>query len=291
MLTLAQALDKRGESGVPLPTAYSSLAQAGADICKGQVCLVIGPPSAGKSLLVFNMIRRMGVDTLGFLLDTTELTASARFASILTGDPYKLVKSGIIDGDGHYRAELAKQLPNVKVTFRAPTTEHVQQEINAWEQRYGIPPDLAVVDNLGNQSGMYDNEWSVLKAITLELDDMARSEECAVIACHHTTDLDPSEPASRDKMLGKVSQFARVILSVGYNDQNGQYKIAIVKNSEGKTDAKAERPVTLYADPDRMLVSEYPIGRTNRLLAEGNSQGLRDSTGTSGPVPDDGPPW
>jgi len=234
-----------------------------------------------------------GITTLACLLDTNELTASSRYASILTSDPYKDVKQSIIDGDEHYREQLSKQLPNVKVVFKAPTLEDVFLQVDAWEQRYGTPPDLLVIDNLGNQSGMFDNEWAVLKSMTLELDQFARQGGIAVIACHHTTDLPPDEPAARDKILGKVSQFCRVALSVGYNAETGEFKIAVVKNSEGKTDAKAERPVILYADAARMQLSEHPFGRPGQALPGSHVSGREPVAAPSprGTQDDDGPPW
>lgn len=257
MLSLAQALMRRGSSGVPLPTVYESLAFAGADICRGQLTLIVGPPAAGKSTLAMNLIARMNVPSLAFLLDTTELTASARFASIITGDDYKTVKASIIDGNAHYHDLLLEKLPDVQVVFHAPGPEDVQLQINAFEQRYGLPPDVVLLDNLGNQSSAFDNEWAVLKALTLELDTIARKEQCAIIAAHHTTDLTTCEPAARDKILGKITQYARLVFSVNYNDVTHEYRVAIVKNSEGKTDAGAKHPVVLWSDPARMLITEH----------------------------------
>jgi len=261
------------------------------------VALIVGPPSAGKSLLAFNMIHRMPTITaLAFLLDTTPLTATSRFASIISREPYKDVKQGIIDGDERYRSSLNKELPNVRVSFKAPAVEDVQREVDAWEQRFGLPPDLVLIDNFGNQSGLFDNEWAALKAMALEYDELARDYELAVVGCHHTTDLPPEDPAARDKVLGKGSQFPRLMLSVGFNSETAEYKVAIVKNSEGKTDAKAKDPITLYADPERMLLSEYPIAR--RVQDRGPEvSGDRAMAGTSGRLEDsvsaagDGPPW
>lgn len=242
---------------MPLPTAYKSLEYAGAEVCRGQLALLVGPPSAGKSLLAFNLIARMpSIGTLAFLLDTTQLTAAARFAAIATGDDYRTVKRRIIEGDTRYLSILQRELGDVHVVFHAPTLEDVQRHIDAYEQRYGLPPDLVLIDNLGNQSSAFENEWATLKAMTLELDTMARQEECAIVAAHHTTDLTSTDPASRDKILGKITQYPRLVLSVAYNEYTQEFKVAIVKNSEGATDAKAEHPVVLYADPARMKLSE-----------------------------------
>ncbi len=143
----------------------------------------------------------------------------------------------------------------------------MEREVKAFEQRYGLPPDVILLDNLGNQTSAFDPEWPVLKALSLEYNDIARRSQSAIIACHHTTDLDIAEPAQRSKILGKITQYARVILSVAYNDETSEYKIAVVKNSEGKTDDKAKRPVVLYADPARMLVSEDPVIHPHLLHA------------------------
>jgi hypothetical protein len=260
MLSLAQALERRGAAGTPLPAVYPGLAAAGIDICRSQLSLITGPPAAGKSMLAFNLIAKMQVPALAFLLDTNELTASCRFLSIITGDDYKQIKTAIISGD--YKGQkvtLAEELPFVRVVFHAPTPEDVEREVKAFEQRYGLPPDVVLVDNLGNQASAYENEWQMLKALTLEMDSLARRAQCAVIATAHTTDLDSCEPAQRTKILGKISQYPRLILSVGYNKMTGEFKVAAVKNTEGETDVKAEHPLVLYAEPARMQLSETPL--------------------------------
>jgi hypothetical protein len=208
-----------------------------------------------------NLLAAMAIPSMAFFLDTTELTASARFASILTQEDYLAIKQKIIEGEDRYRIELQDRLPDLQAVFHAPGPDEVQLQINAFEQRYGLPPDAVVLDNLGNQASSFDNEWQVSKALTLEYDMMARREQVALIATAHTTDLDSAEPAQRTKLLGKISQYARLIFSVAYNDQSGEFKIAVVKNSEGKSDVGAKNPIVLYADPARMQLTEtkpYP---------------------------------
>src|SRR6185437_897525 len=238
MLSVAQAMQRRGSAGVPLPVVYPSLAARGANICRSQLTLIVAPPAAGKSMLSMNLLARMNVPALAFLLDTNELTASARFAAILTGESFTRVKTAIIDGGGDtYRQRLLRDMPNVQASFHAPSADDVALEMEAYEQRFGLPPEVVLVDNLGNQTSQFGDEWAVLKALTLEYDQLARSTQAAFICCHHTTDLESAEPAQRTKILGKISQYARLILSVGFNAETGEFKIAIVKNTEGRTDA------------------------------------------------------
>lgn len=251
MLSIAQAAARRGSAGLPLPGMYEPLRARGVQVCKGQLALIVGPPSAGKSLLAMNLMVRMGVPSLAFLLDIDQLSAAARFGSILTGDKFGQVKAGI-DTYG----EPLSTLRDMQVVFHATDMDDIRLQVDAYEQRYGLPPDLVVVDNLGNLTSAMDNEWALLKALTLELDLLAREMQCAVIAAAHVTDLETTNPAGRTKILGKISQYPRLILSVGFDPVSGEYKVSAVKNSSGPSDVSASHPVTLYADPSRMYLGE-----------------------------------
>lgn len=260
MMSVAQAAARRGAAGVPLPTVYQSLAQAGVNICKGQLTLIAGPASAGKSMLGMNLLYGMGtsVPALAFLLDIDQLSAAARFGAIMAGHPFSQVKDNIES----YLPELSHRCGHIQTQFYARELEDITVQMDAFSQRYGLPPDVMFLDNLGNMSSSFDGEWAVLKAMTLELDEMARSEQTAVIATAHMTDVETTEPLPRSKILGKVSQYARLILSVAFNPATAEYKIAVVKNSSGPSDPKAERPITLWANPSRMALTENSqVGR------------------------------
>lgn len=268
VLTLSQALDKRGAGGVPLPTAYPSLKHRGAEFCRGQLSLVLGPGSAGKSLILFNLVHKMpGVTVLAFLLDTTRLTFVSRFASLVTGEPYTDIKRKILEGDTSYQELVAEAFPDLHVIDTGVyTLEDVQRGVDAFEQRFGLPPDAVIIDNIGNMSTQFENEWQMLKVMSLELNNMGLRDGCAYLVAHHTTDKESDDPAKRSEALGKISQYPRLMLTVQYVTATGEYKVAIVKNSEGVSDTKAEHPVTLYADPARMIVQEHPIHQDKRWL-------------------------
>jgi hypothetical protein len=256
MLSLRQALTRRGAAGVPLPVAYPSLERAGISVCRSSLTLVVGPPSAGKSFFLMNMLGRWpDIPALALPLDSNELDVSARMLSVFSARDYGEVKQEIIDGSQDAGRQLHERLPLLQCAFAAPDPEAVRLQSDAYEARYGLPPAVIVLDNLGNQV-FQENEWPVLKALTLEYDAMAKELECAFIATHHTTDLESAEPAQRSKILGKISQYAALILSVGYNPVTMTFKVAAVKNRGGISDVKAIRPVVFHAEPGRMLLSE-----------------------------------
>jgi hypothetical protein len=212
-----------------------------------------GPPSGGKSLLVFNLITAMKVPTLAFILDADELTASARFAATVTADDFLKIRDDI----DAYRPVLAERVDHVRAHFFATDKEDIELQLAAYEQRYGLPPDLLVLDNIGNISSGYDNEWQIIKAMILELDRVAKQNQLAVLATAHMTDTETTVPLARSKLLGKGSQYPRVILSTAVDPYNGELKVAVVKASSGPSDIAALHPITLYADFGRMQLSEY----------------------------------
>jgi hypothetical protein len=251
MLSIAQAAAKRGSDGQPLPNMYPALAAREAVVNRGQLTLVVGPPSAGKSLLTMNLLMRFGVPSLAFLLDTDRLTAAARFGAILTGDKFSQVKDDI----DQYAGALS-EIENMQVVFRADDLDDIRLQGEAFEQRYGVYPSAVLVDNLGNLTSALGDEWALLKALTLELDTLSKEWQCAVLATAHTTDLTTCEPAQRTAILGKITQYPRLIYSIGYNPQTWEYKVAIVKNSSGPSDPQAANPVVMYADTSRMAIYE-----------------------------------
>ena len=253
-MSVSRAAARRGDAGQPLPTVYQGLADRQAHLARGQLALIVGPPSAGKSLLAMNLLVRMGLPALALLLDIDKTSAVARFGAIVSGDRFADVRASV----DSYRPQLDAECGHIQTAFSATEADDIRTQMAAYEQRYGQPPDVLLVDNLGNLTSGYENEWAVLKALTLELDVLAREEQCAVIAAHHTSDLTSCEPAQRDKILGKISQYPRLILSVGFNPQTTEYKIAVVKNSSGPSDPGATNPVVLWADPSRMLLTENP---------------------------------
>lgn len=230
---------------------YEPLRARGIEICRGQLSLIAAPPGAGKSTLAMNYLVRAGVPSLAFLLDTDQLSAAARFGSILTGDVFGKVKANIDDYTGRL-----SDLKDMQAVFYAQDVDDIRLQVDAYEQRYGLPPDLVLVDNLGNLTSAMDNEWALLKALCLELDLLARENQMAVVACAHMTDMETTTPAGRTKLLGKVSQYPRLILSVAYDPVTWEYKVSAVKNSSGPSDVSASHPVTMYADFSRMWIGD-----------------------------------
>ncbi len=254
MQSLGMAARNRGSTGEQLPTPfYPSLERQGIRFWRSQLCLVVGPGSAGKSLLISNLVARWGRSTLAFLLDQDQATAAARFAATELDENFLELKK---DLDAPGTAEVLARMGFIQADFKTESLGDIELQLEAYIERYGIPPEVLVVDNLGNMASAAEDEWGTLKALTLVLDEMARNYEMLVIAAHHTRDEPTTEPLPRSAILGKLHQYPRLILSVAYNSYSGEYKLAAVKNSSGPTDAMAANPLTFNADPGNMQVTE-----------------------------------
>lgn len=257
MLSLSQALAVRGAAGTPLPAAYPALKNAGVDICRSQLTLIVGKPGGGKSFLAMSLLARMKVPTLAFLLDTQELTAAARFAAIVTGHSFAAVKDALANDSREYDRVFGDDLGHLRLCFRADGPDAVRQETQAFEQRYGLPPDCILIDNIGNQASALENEWAASKALTLEYDGLAKEAGAALICTAHTRDLGTDAPAGATQVLGNILQYARLVLSVGFSSATAAMGIAAVKNTEGPADPRAEHPLVFSADAARMQLTEY----------------------------------
>lgn len=273
MQSLGMAAKNRGSTGEQLPTPfYPSLESAGIRFWRSQLCLVVGPGSAGKSLLISNLVAKWGKSTLAFLLDQDQATAAARFAATELDESFLELKR---DLDAPTTTEVLHRMGYIQTDFKAETLDDIQLQLDAYIERYGIPPEVLVIDNLGNMTSGYDDEWSTLKALTLELDMMARNYEMLVICAHHTRDEPSTEPLARSAILGKISQYPRLILSVAFNSYSGIYKIAAVKNSSGPTDPTAANPLSFDANPAHMQVLEATGQNSTATSAQDALDALR----------------
>lgn len=254
MQSLGMAARNRGSTGLQLPTPfYPSLEDNGIRFWRSQLALIVGPGSAGKSVFISNLVVKWRRPTLAFLLDQDQATAASRFAATAVDESFLELKK---DLDSSVVVSALEDLNFVQTDFRAESLDDIQRQMDAYIERYGVPPEVVVIDNLGNMTSGLVDEGPALKAMTLELDIMARKYESLILCAHHTTDIATTEPLARDKILFKITQYPRLVISVAMNGFTGEYKLAAVKNSSGPTDPTASQPLTFSADFGNMQIME-----------------------------------
>ena len=237
MLDLQRAWGTILTKATPLPDVWTALAEKQVKFRRGQVCMVAAAPNVGKSMFALVYAVKAKVPTLFFSADTDTTTVMMRAAAHASGHNQVNVEQRL-SSDSHYYDDYFDKLKHIKWVFdSSPSLDDIELEIKAYVELYGQAPELIIIDNLMNVAAETDNEWAGLRAIMMELHDMARKTEACVLVLHHVSEQSeygsPTEPPARRAIHGKVSQLPALILTLGYNPTTAELKIAAVKNRFG----------------------------------------------------------
>ena len=243
MLNLSRAWGGVLTKATPLPDVWTGLAAKQIKFRRGQVCMVAAAPNAGKSMFALIYAIKAKVPTLFFSADTDTTTVMMRAASHTSGHSQVTVENNLAGDSKHYNHHFQK-IDHIKWVFdSSPSIDDLELEIRAYVELYGIAPELIIIDNLMNVAAETDNEWSGLRAIMMELHDMARKTEACVMVLHHVSEQSeygsPSKPPARRAIHGKVSQLPALILTLGYDPNQATLAVAAVKNRFGPHTADA----------------------------------------------------
>jgi RecA-family ATPase len=236
----------------PLPDVWKNLVKQSIKFRRGQVCMVAAAPNAGKSMFALIYAIKAQVPTLFFSADTDTATVMIRAAAHLSGHSQLSVEQNIEKRADYYSEHLAKTSHIQWVFDSSPSLDDIEMEIKAYFELYGVAPQLIIIDNLMNVSAETDNEWAGLRAIMMELHDMARKTEACVLVLHHVSEQSeygsPMMPPPRRAIHGKVSQLPALILTLGYDPTQGLLRIASVKNRFGPHFADASQWASLFVN-------------------------------------------
>lgn len=254
MLRLSRAWQSTNIKATPLPDVWKSLnsTEVNVKFRRGQVCMVAAAPNAGKSMFALVYAIKANIPTLFFSADTDTATVMIRTAAHLSGHSQLTVETNLQNNSRYYQEYLSK-MQNIQWVFdSSPSLDDIEMEIKAYIELYGIAPELIVIDNLMNVAAETDNEWAGLRAIMMELHDMARKTEACVLVLHHVSEQSeygsPTMPPPRRAIHGKVSQLPAIILTLGYDPSQGMLRVAAVKNRFGPHYADASRWATLFTN-------------------------------------------
>ena len=260
MLDLQRAWGTVLTKATPLPDVWTALADKQIKFRRGQVCMVAAAPNAGKSMFALIYAVKAKVPTLFFSADTDTTTVMMRAAAHVSGHNQVNVEQNL-SANNHFYDTSFEKLKHIKWVFDSnPSLDDIELEIKAYVELYGLAPELIIIDNLMNVAAETDNEWAGLRAIMMELHDMARKTEACVLVLHHVSEQSeygsPTEPSARRAIHGKVSQLPALILTMGYNPGSAELKIAAVKNRFGPHAADGKDYVTLMANYGSCQISD-----------------------------------
>jgi predicted ATP-dependent serine protease len=231
---------------------WKSLVKQSIKFRRGQVCMVAAAPNAGKSMFALIYAIKAQVPTLFFSADTDTATVMIRAAAHLSGHSQLSVEQNIEKRTNYYSEHLVNTSHIQWVFDSSPSLDDIEMEIKAYVELYGIAPELIVIDNLMNVAAETDNEWAGLRAIMMELHDMARKTEACVLVLHHVSEQSeygsPMMPPPRRAIHGKVSQLPSLMLTLGYDPSQGILRVASVKNRFGPHFADASQWASLFVN-------------------------------------------
>ena len=260
MLDLQRAWGTVLTKATPLPDVWTALSAKQIKFRRGQVCMVAAAPNVGKSMFALIYAVKAKVPTLFFSADTDTTTVMMRAAAHASGHNQVNVEQRL-SSDNNYYDNYFDKLKHIKWVFdSSPSLDDIELEVKAYVELYGVAPELIIIDNLMNVAAETDNEWAGLRAIMMELHDMARKTEACVLVLHHVSEQSeygsPTEPPARRAIHGKVSQLPALILTLGYNPIAGELKVAAVKNRFGPHDAAGKDFATLYVNYGSCQISD-----------------------------------
>lgn len=257
--TLSRALRRKADGGVPLPTVFHLWETAGIRPRRGQVMMICGAPSAGKSFLALVAAMRCKVPTLYISADSDEFTQITRAASSASGDTLQEVEEALEAGADEVYASAISEAEHIHFVFDpSPSLEDIALDIEAFVESWGEEPHLIVVDNLMNVQAEVGDEWAGMREIAKALHHYARQYGSGVWLLHHTSESSEykvNECPPRRAIQGKVAQLPEVILTVAQDGQ-GHLLTAAVKNRNGPADPTGRTAVAFHVIPGRMQLLE-----------------------------------
>ena len=264
MLSLTRAWSGATTKAAPLPDVWDTLKNKQVRFRRGQLTMVAAAPNAGKSMFALVYAIKAKVPTLFFSADTDVTTVMIRAASHVSGHAQITVEQNLDVKSAYYDDSFEKMRHIQWVFDSSPSLDDIELEVKAYQELYGIAPQLIVVDNLMNVAAETDNEWAGLRAIMMELHDLARNTEACVLVLHHVSEAseygDGTYPPARRSIHGKVSQLPSLMLTLGYDPLGKQLRVAAVKNRFGPNSADGKDWVALDANYAACQIGDVKLG-------------------------------
>jgi replicative DNA helicase len=260
VLSLHRSLDGDLSAGEALPTVYQALERQDIRFHRSSVAMTAGRPGGGKSIFALDHAIKARVPTLYISCDMSRFQLATRAAAALTGDSIATVKE-TLNGHGRekYRAALKKADHLFLALEKRPDAEALEDVLNCFQERWGIPPHLVVIDNLMNLLSGAENEYAGLREMSHVADYFAHELGACVHLLHHTNLNDELDrPGSMNSVKGKVVELPSLIISASKTEK--EFRFSAVKNREGREDPMAQSYGRLILDPNTLTLSDLPDG-------------------------------
>lgn len=248
MRTLGGSFRKGGDTGGEfLPVIFRRMEEAGIRARMGTVTFIAGPPGAMKTGLALFYLLRLGLPTLYVSADAEDFEMDERAAAAISGETMEAVRRS----PAKYGELLATEAGHMRLVFEdSPTYRDLELELAAYAEMFGAFPKIIAIDNLMNLVGEQENEWGAMRDSSRVLHRLTRITGASVFVLHHMADdrVDPTTPAPRKSLQGRVGQLPKAIWSLALD--GNRLLVAPVKNRWGPGDASGKTYVELWVTPE-----------------------------------------
>lgn len=224
--------------------------------------MIASAPGTGKSSLALNYAVKAKVPTLYISCDMGRGLVSRRVAAILTGTQVNQVRSEMDTEEGRQKyLDVLADVDHLYASYPSrPNAEGLVTQLLAFQEFYGLPPDLIILDNLMNMNSGQESEWTGLRDLCQVLHWMATEFQICVVVLHHLNlgGLDLENPAPINFIKGQVTELPGLVLTLAKGDK--ALKVAAVKNRNGRADSTGRTFFYLDNDEEKQIITD-PIPR------------------------------
>lgn len=266
MLTAGRALTLNATSGPELPRVdgLQDLYAKGMRLRQGEVVMIAGRSGHQKSGFALYWVAQMGLPSLYFSGDMSAFQASVRLAQMQAGHTLDEVEAGMMVPDRRRKyVEMVNQVP-MTFSFGTPITwRKVDEELAAFVELYNTFPKVMVFDNLMDIEGAqseYSGQMDAMQGIS----ELSRATGATIFVLHHASDKgwaadqDPWKPPTRSEVKGGMAEKPELALTVALDPLSHTYRVSIVKQRMGPSDAQGGITAMMQADPARTQFRELP---------------------------------
>jgi hypothetical protein len=248
-----RSLDRDTGAGEPLPPVFKAFDKHDVRLYLGELALWAGPPGGGKSTLALQYSVSAQVPTLYVSCDMGGHMTAVKLYSILTGKTNKQVEQDLRDPAQRDRIRdgIAQGTQHLFISHASrPTPEAIAGYEMAFEEIWGHPPSLLVLDNAMNV--VHDRrteEIGGLRELSQVMHWLAQTKEMSALMLHHVNLSGGgnilTQPAPMSALKGQISELPALIGTVCARPQEGKLLYASVKNRHGEADPTAKRYLEL----------------------------------------------
>lgn len=242
-----------------IPNLWPALTQRGINLRVGEVSLLCGRPSSGKSMVALNIAYRAKVPTLYVSCDSHKATQAMRLLALKTGNDQSVIEQWMSDNT-KYVSDLLRSEDYLRWNFlSSPSIQDIEDLVEAHAEMWTDAPVLLIVDNLVDTLRSPDDQWG--KSFLLDIKELCRDWQMAGLVLHHMSLSRPHPSGSvpdMESIQGKTAETPALILSVA--QQDGWLGLGSVKNRYGHMDAAGRTVDWFQYEPERAYIGEVGDG-------------------------------